>query len=431
MEQKQFLKQKDFVLLVFAKLISLLGSNMLQFALSLYVLAMTGSATVFASMLSIVIIPRIFLAPIAGVFGDWFDRKKSIVLLNFLNVIILGGYTALFMYFKGLTLPLIYALVILLEVTEIFFGAAMSGIMPSIIAKEQLMQANSYNSLVLNIGLLLAPVIAATLYSTFGLKILLIASASGFIISAIAELFIFVPQNNTRPEKITIKAFKTDFAFGIKAIFNNRSLTTIIGLGTILNFVMAPLFNIGIIFVIKELLKASDFHFGLFQSIFASSMIIAPIISVKFFSKAKVGKTCYNSFMISAVFIFLLALIPSKFVLAMFSSYSIPLILLLLIVFPIGVSITIANIVVGTLFTQTTPISLIGRVGSTSELLLTICIPLGQMFFGFLYDKISASLVILLSAIIFIIALFSFKNGLLSTNSYKEEQIVGVAVGEL
>lgn len=70
------IKRKDFSLLILGKLVSLLGSNMQQFALSLYVLALTGSATIFASMLSISILPRIILSPIAGVFGDWFDRKK-------------------------------------------------------------------------------------------------------------------------------------------------------------------------------------------------------------------------------------------------------------------------------------------------------------------------------------------------------------------
>ena len=69
-------KTKDFSLLIFGKFVSLLGSNILQFALSLYVLAITGSAAIFASILSVSILPRLLLSPIAGVFGDWFDRKK-------------------------------------------------------------------------------------------------------------------------------------------------------------------------------------------------------------------------------------------------------------------------------------------------------------------------------------------------------------------
>src|SRR4051812_26614720 len=89
-------RQKNFTLLIAGKLISLLGSNILQFALSLYVLSITGSATIFASMLSILILPRLLLSPIAGVFGDWFDRKKVIILLDLANTIIIFVYSIIY-----------------------------------------------------------------------------------------------------------------------------------------------------------------------------------------------------------------------------------------------------------------------------------------------------------------------------------------------
>src|SRR5690606_26687109 len=92
----KLMKQKDFSLLILGKLVSLVGSNMQQFALSLYVLEITGSATIFASILSVSILPRLLLSPIAGVFGDWFNRKKTIVLLDFINGIILGIFALIY-----------------------------------------------------------------------------------------------------------------------------------------------------------------------------------------------------------------------------------------------------------------------------------------------------------------------------------------------
>src|SRR5699024_3124133 len=126
----------DFSLLLIGKLVSLVGSNMLQFALSLYVLDLTGSATVFASILSIIIIPRLIFSPFAGVFGDWFDRKKVIVVLDMLNAIIIGVYAAIFIYNDGITIPLIYILVIFLEIIEIFFHSSMAAVIPSIKEKS-------------------------------------------------------------------------------------------------------------------------------------------------------------------------------------------------------------------------------------------------------------------------------------------------------
>ena len=52
--------KKDYWLFWVASSLGMGASNILQYVLSLYVLDITGSATLFASMLSIIIFPRIF-----------------------------------------------------------------------------------------------------------------------------------------------------------------------------------------------------------------------------------------------------------------------------------------------------------------------------------------------------------------------------------
>jgi len=53
------LLSRDFVLLVAGQGISLFGNVMLRFAMSMWVLDETGSATIFASVLAISIVPTI------------------------------------------------------------------------------------------------------------------------------------------------------------------------------------------------------------------------------------------------------------------------------------------------------------------------------------------------------------------------------------
>lgn len=64
MEQKLF--TKNFALLVLGQASSLFGNYILRLALSMYVLEVTGSAAVFAGILSIATIPTILLSPIGG-----------------------------------------------------------------------------------------------------------------------------------------------------------------------------------------------------------------------------------------------------------------------------------------------------------------------------------------------------------------------------
>lgn len=76
------LRNRNFILSIFGQLVSLIGTRMQSFALSLYVLKITGSASKFAAILSMTFIPELILGPIAGVLADWFDRKKLIVCLD-------------------------------------------------------------------------------------------------------------------------------------------------------------------------------------------------------------------------------------------------------------------------------------------------------------------------------------------------------------
>lgn len=407
------LKQKNFSLLITGKLVSLIGSNIQQFALSLYVLAITGSATVFASMLSISILPRLLLSPIAGVFGDWFDRKKTIVLLDFVNAFIIGVFAVLFILNQRLSLLSIYVLVILLEVTEIFFHSAMSAVMPSLVKKEELMEANALNSLVMNMGNMLSPIIAAFLYATFGLRFILVMNACSFALSAISEMFINIPKSHKQPEKINLASFHADLVDGIRIIRSNKLISTVIGLGTIINFAMAPLFGIGLIYIIKEILLVSDLQFGIFQMVLSASMILAPLLCGSIMHKMKIGKLAYLSFLITASLVLVMAIFPSRIMLSSFPSSFLPYAGILIISFMIGLVVTITNIAIGTIFNQIVPLDAMGRTSAVFNLAVTVFVPVGQMLFGLLYDILSADIVIAISGLIVIIATRLYKTALL------------------
>lgn len=411
------MKRKDFALLISGKFISLLGSNMQQFALSLYVLAVTGSVTIFASMLSVSIIPRLLLSPVAGVFGDWFERKRMAVSLDLASAVLISGYAALFMIQGSLSVGLIYVLVILLEVIEVFFHSSMSAVLPSIVEKDELMEANTFNSLVMNIGHLLAPVIAALFYGTFGLSVVFIINAVSFFASAATKAMIDMPKNTKMPEKVNFNAFKTDLKQGIDLIRKNKLISTIISLGTIINFSIAPLFSVGLIFIVKNVLKATDVQLGLFETVFSASMIATPLLCAPFLKKIKTGKLCFLSFIAVSLLVMLMVPVPSKLVLGLFKTNLVPIIILMLITFLIGVAATIANIAVGTLFDRTVPLEMMGRTSTVFNLAVTVFIPIGQMISGFLYDSVETSLVIAGSAVILAAGLFIFRSSLLNADT--------------
>lgn len=409
----KILKNKNFSLLMAGKVVSLFGSNMQQFALSLYVLAITGSATIFSSMIAISILPRLLLSPIAGVFGDWFDRKKSIVFFDFINGLLIGGYAVYFAINGTLSLFSLYILVILLEVTEIFFGASMAAVVPSIVEKEQLFEANSVRSMLTSLCSMLSPLAAGVLYGTVGLLAIFVINAISFTFSAISELFIDIPPTHVKPEKINLAAFKKDLFEGIQIIKENPMIKNIIGIGMVLNFCLASLFSVGLIYIIREILNGSELQYGIFASILSLSLVVSPLLLSKYTQKLKVGKLTILTFFMVASLTLILALVPLSTDFVHYTSNVVPIALITFITFLIGLLVTQANIAVGTLFDTVVPKSFMGRTATVMNLGLTIAVPVGQLLFGVALDRMNPALPIAITGLIILMAVLYYKGAFL------------------
>ncbi|MDO5755365.1 MAG: MFS transporter [Tissierellia bacterium] len=136
------LKDRSYMSYWFATTFSMAASNILQFTLALYVLELTGSPTIYASILSIVVIPRILLTPISGVIADRYRRLHVMRLINFISMSLLMAYT-IFSYANegNIALYLLYILVVALEIIEVFYQAPESAILPEIIEQELISEA--------------------------------------------------------------------------------------------------------------------------------------------------------------------------------------------------------------------------------------------------------------------------------------------------
>jgi MFS family permease len=404
---KQLLKNKNYMLVVLGNFVSLMGSNIQQFVLSLYVFDLTGSTTLFASMLAISILPRILLSPIAGVFGDWFDKKKSIVILDFTNAIILAVFAYYLFNHQSLSIGLIYVLVVLLEITEIFFHSSMSVVLPSVVEKEQYLEANSTRTMLVSFGQLMAPIFGALIYGAFGLLVAIIINGLSFLFSAISEMFIHVPKSKSEDNVRSLAGFKKDLIIGLKIIKESKPIRTIISMAIIINFSIAPLFSVGLIFLVREVLMQSDIRLGILQTVLSASMIAAPILLTKKLKEMKLGDVLSISFLIIGFLIMLIAATVHQSIFAIsqgFLSYMI----LLVICFIIGVFVTAVNIAVQTLFQHIVPIEYMGRTSTVLGLFTAIAIPIGQMIFGYLYDIINPGLVIILNGSIIIMVVIVY-----------------------
>lgn len=67
---KPMWNNRNLRLLVLGQASSLVGNYTLKFALSMYILEVTGSAALFATFLSVAMVPTIVLSPFGGILAD-------------------------------------------------------------------------------------------------------------------------------------------------------------------------------------------------------------------------------------------------------------------------------------------------------------------------------------------------------------------------
>lgn len=414
-------KDKNFSLLMFGKITSLIGSSMQSFALSLFVLATTGSAAKFASILAVSLIPQLILGPIAGVFVDWFYRKKILIILDILSGAIVSFFAVIFFITGEMPIAYIYGLVIVLSLISTLFQPALQTVIPSIMKQEELVEANSINSLILAVGNLLAPAIAGVLYGGFGLELIFTLNAVTFFVSAISECFLVIPKSTDAKKDLTFKLFWNDFSDGIKFTLEQKKITSIVSLAMILNFGLGSL-TIGATFICKKVLFVSDFQYGLTDSVMVAAMMVASIISGYLGNKYSVGKNLYMSLLFTGIATACIGIVAFKPILSIFDSNFFPYIILLMFAAIIGLFIGVANIFVGIYFQTVVPLEYMGRVSTVQSTICMAAIPLSNMIFGILFDKITPIIIFAISGVMVVIPVLLYKNTLLSVDIDRENK---------
>lgn len=381
-------KNRNFAALIFGNAVSMIGSNMQQFALSLYVLAITQSATLFASMVAIAILPRLLLSPIAGVFGDWFDRQRSIVTLNLANGTLVAAFGAIYYFTGSLSIPLVYLMIILMEIVEIFYGTAMAAVTPSLVEKDLLFDANTLKSIINALGGMISPLIAAMLFGAFGLLPIMIFNALSFFLCGINQMTLKIPKTNKAPTSFNVSNFFKDFKEGLSIIKKHKVVQVIIGLGMVLNFALSPIFSVGLTLLVMKTLKANELQYGLITTLASLSMLMGPMFLAPLAKKANVGRLTVSTFIFVAFSIGAIGVVPLLWATGMFASNWIPLGILIAIVFVVSMVVGLCNIAIGTLFDSLVPKEFMGRTASVMNMGLTVAIPLGQMGIGFAFDTL-------------------------------------------
>lgn len=225
MNEPQKLLNKNFFLLWQGQAVSKLGSQVFSIAMILWIIEVTGSATIMSLIMMLSTIPALVLGPIAGAYADRHSRRLIIVFSDLLNGLAMVSFAAIVYFFPEktkLNIIWLFATSIWVSVVNSFFFPAISASIPEIVPQKKLTGANTLSQTSLQISILVGQGLGGVFYKLLGGPVIFLLNGISYLFSATSESFIAIPQQVTKSAgdwKQQFKEFKNDVVAGMRYIW--------------------------------------------------------------------------------------------------------------------------------------------------------------------------------------------------------------------
>ena len=245
------LRQRNFALLWWGGLISITGNRVLTMAIPFYIYAQTRSTVATATMMIAMILPSLLFSSLAGVFVDRWDRRQVMIVTNLLLAVILLPLLAL-----PLTgwIWLVYLVAFAEATIATFFYPAENALLPRLVGEDQLLPANTLNTLNNTIASLIGWALGGILLGRWGIELVILFDSLSYLLAALFVFLVDATPEQTRVrgaevvvEPFTWQNFRREWQEGLALIFQHHiiallfiiSSLSLLG-GTMMDPLVAP-----------------------------------------------------------------------------------------------------------------------------------------------------------------------------------------------
>ncbi|WP_353893680.1 MFS transporter [Proteinivorax hydrogeniformans] len=389
----------NIALLIAGKLVSLLGSSIYSFAMSLYILQVTGSGLSFSLNLAISTVPRVVFGAVSGVVADRFDRKKLVVSLD-----ILSGFIMMVLLAVGLIgelrLVYIYIATFLLSTCSTFFNTPLTASIPNIVDDKNLTRANSLSQSADSIATIAGPFIGGFIFALVNIHLFLLINGLSFIFSGISESFIDfnlrdklcgkkektsdVPKERAS-DKLK-KTFIVDLVDGVKYMISQKWLI-VFGLFVVFFnlFIMIGL-TVPIPYMANQVWGFTPQQYGILSMMFPAGMLLGSLILAQLPQAKSNYRRIMSCILTFSVMILLAGIVASDLIMLSNVQY---LIVLTFLYLAMAVSSIFINVPVTVTMQKLVPNDKLGRVYGALGTLAIGLSPIGAVVAGALVDLVS------------------------------------------
>lgn len=188
-----------FIIVWLGQLVSLLGTSITRFAVTLWAWEVTGQATALSLAAFFGVIPIMLMSPIAGALVDRWNRKL-VIMLSDLGAV--GATVLLFILSATGNLEIwhIYLTSFIAGTFESFQYPAFSASITTMVDKEQYARAGAMMGMAEMVSGIFAPILATAFYATIHLEGVLLLDIATCLIAILTIAIVHIPQPAVSPD---------------------------------------------------------------------------------------------------------------------------------------------------------------------------------------------------------------------------------------
>ena len=375
----------NFVRFLTGRTLSVLGGNMLRFALSLYILEQTGSVAEYGTVLALGYVPTILLSPLGGVLADRADRRAMMAALD-------AGYCALALAACcGLGAPLraLEGLLLASSVLGCLDAPVVQASVP-LLSNGNIARANAMTNQTVQLVGVLSPMLGSALYDALGgarLGVLLAVCAALHAGAAFVALTLRIPCTRRERREGAGAVVWRDLGEILRLAFVQRkALGHVMLFNALLTLLLNPFLAMGVTYTVSVRLGLPAVWNGTAQSIIGASTLLGCWLAGRAVGRFRV-RQLYRLFLAAGA-----GLLPAALALV----EGVPVVVAYALTVLAGAVIVVlcyfAGVYIVSGLQGACPGGMMGRMMALYTATNNLTNPVGTLLQGILYDRLSGAL---------------------------------------
>ncbi len=371
-------RHPDFMKLWVGATVSRFGSQITFLALPLTaVLVLDATPAQMGILMAMGTAPALVFGLGAGV---WVDRRKKRPLLiatDYGRALLLLAVPVLAVL-GVLRMEFLYVIALGLGMLTLVFGVASRSMLPSLVARDELVEANSKLAIGRSGAEVVAPGIGGILVQVFTAPIALVVDAATFVVSALAIQSMRAPEPEPEPSEGG-DAFMREAWRGLDFVVRNRVLLAIAGVVGGIAVFNSMFEAVWLLYVSKDL-GLGPVTFGIMFSVGSVGFMAGAVVAERLIAWLGIGRAIVIGVVVAGLSDLATPLVGGSVIAIVF--------VLTTASFVFGVGATIYGIAQESLRMAATPQSFQGRMHGVMNTLGMGLIPIGALIGGFLGETI-------------------------------------------